>query len=408
MGTTARAPQVLVAAMFLAQAAGMVAIVAFPALVPLFQSAWALSNLEVGWISGAYFGGYVAAVPLTTTLTDRQDPRRIVLWGMAISAVGIAGFAVAADGVWTATFWRFVQGIGLASIYMPGLRALSDAVPEPMQGRAVAFFSASFSVGNAASFFLAGELAAAFGWQLGLGLLALGPLAGAALVAAFLPPRPVRHRMAATPLFNFRPVFANRPALAYVLAYVAHNAESTAVRTFAVALLVANQAHQVATATGTAWIPTTIVAAMNLLGLPAIVLGNELARRYGRLRVLTLVAASSAVVGLALGVASAAPAALLVALLLLYGVAVPADVGTINAGVVAAARPEQRGATLAVHALLGFVGAIAGPVLFGWVLDVAGGGTFQMAWIAAFLVQAGIVALGPLALLALDRGRPGT
>ncbi|MBI4506718.1 MAG: MFS transporter [Chloroflexi bacterium] len=408
MSSTGRQPHLLVAAMSLAQAAGMVAIVAFPALVPLFQSTWALSNLEIGWISGAYFAGYVVAVPLATTLTDRRDPRRIVLWGMAVSAIGIAGFAVAADGVWTAALWRFVQGMGLACIYMPGLRALSDAVPEPMQGRAVAFFSASFSVGNAASFFLAGELAAAFGWQIGLGLLALGPLAGAALIGAFLPPRHVRHRTAATPLFNVRPVLANRPALAYVLAYVVHNAESSSVRTFAVALLAANQAHQVAAAAGTAWSPTTIVAAANLLGLPAIVLGNELARRYGRLRVLTLVATSSAAVGLALGAASTAPTALLVALLLLYGIAVPADVGAINAGVVAAATPEHRGATLAVHALLGFVGAVASPVLFGGVLDLAGGGAAQTAWIAAFLVQAGIVALGPLALLALDRGRPGT
>lgn len=387
--------------MFLAQVAGMAAIVAFPALVPTFQAAWALSNLEVGWISGAYFAGYIVAVPLTATLTDRHDPRRIVLGGMAISALANAAFALAADGVWTATIGRFLQGIGLAGIYMPGLRALSDAVPESMQSRAVAFFSASFSVGNAASFFLAGELAAAFGWRLGLGLLALGPLAGAALVGMFLPPRPPGHAAPGRPLFDFRPVLANRPALAYVLAYAAHNAESTALRTFVVALLAANQAYQVATANSPTWSPTTIVAAVNLLGLPAIVLGNELARRYGRLRVLALVAASSALVGLALGAAVAAPSVLLVALLVLYSVIVPADVGAVNAGVVAAAKPEQRGATLAVHALLGFVGAVAGPVLFGWALDLAGAAA-QHAWIAAFLVQAGLVALGPLALLVLE------
>ena len=43
----------------------------FLALQPLFRDEWALSNTASGWISSAYFGGYMLAVPMLSSLTDR-------------------------------------------------------------------------------------------------------------------------------------------------------------------------------------------------------------------------------------------------------------------------------------------------------------------------------------------------
>src|ERR1700736_4301375 len=57
---------------------------------------------------------------------------------------------------------------------LPGLRALSEAVPAKRQGTAIAVFTASFTVGSSLSFALSGLLASAFGWRLGVGLLGLG------------------------------------------------------------------------------------------------------------------------------------------------------------------------------------------------------------------------------------------
>ena len=42
----------------------------FGVLLPEFSQLWSLSSTQAGWISGIYFVGYVAAVPLLVGLTD--------------------------------------------------------------------------------------------------------------------------------------------------------------------------------------------------------------------------------------------------------------------------------------------------------------------------------------------------
>jgi len=69
-----------------------------------------------------------------------------------------------------------------------------------------------------------------------------------------------------------------------------------------------------------------------------------------------------------------------------YGMALYADTGAVTAGTVSAADPALRGATMAVHATVGFVGATLGPVTAGVVLDLAGGRDDPIAWASAWLV----------------------
>jgi MFS family permease len=92
-----------------------------------------------------FHGGYVAAVPVLVTLTDRIDPRRIYLFSTSISALALLGFALFADGLWSATLYRTIGGIGLAGTYMPGLRILSDNTDGPRQGRCLSFYTACFA-----------------------------------------------------------------------------------------------------------------------------------------------------------------------------------------------------------------------------------------------------------------------
>ena len=99
-------PRVLLTAVCLAEVLGMAGFAAFPALVPVFQPEWRLSSTEIGWISGVYYAGYVAAVPVLVSLTDRMDARRIYLWSMAVSGAAALGFGLSAEGLWTASLWR--------------------------------------------------------------------------------------------------------------------------------------------------------------------------------------------------------------------------------------------------------------------------------------------------------------
>ena len=90
----------LAIAMCVAEVLGMLGFSTFPALIPTFELEWDLSRIDSGWISGIYFAGYVAIVPVLTSLTDRIDPRRVILSSLMIGMAGALGFALWAQGFW--------------------------------------------------------------------------------------------------------------------------------------------------------------------------------------------------------------------------------------------------------------------------------------------------------------------
>ncbi len=371
----------------------------FAALTPLFIGQWHISNADAGWIAGISAFGYMAAVPLLMSLTDRIDARRVFLAGAALTMLSNLGFAIAASGFWSAFFWRALSGIGLAGTYMPGLKILTDRHTGPDKSRSVSFYTASYAVGVSLSYLFTGLLTDAFGWRIGIGILAMGALV-ALLIALFATqpkaPTPEEgHR-----LLNFRPVFANRRAMGYILAYAAHGFELVAVRAWLVAFLgfAALRAGLVGHHNATA-----IAAVFSVIGLPASVLGNELALRFGRRRVLIQIMSLSAALAAGLGFVAGLPYILVVGLILIYGVTLTADSGALTSGAVAAASPEAQGATIAVHSSIGFAASFLGPLAVGIALDAGGGQAAPLAWTMAFLVIALGAALGPLALWLLGR-----
>ena len=401
-----RSPFVLTTAMVMAMVAGMTSFVTFPALLPMFQQEWELSSTQAGWISGIFFAGYVISVPILTSLTDRIDSRRVFLASMALSALATAGFGLTASGPWTASFWRFIQGIGFAGTYMPGLKAITDLVPERVRNRCVAWYTATFTVGSGVSFLLSGILATAYSWRLALGLLALGPVLGYVLAMIVLPKQPTRSAVFDSRMLDFRPVFAPPQAVAYMVAYGIHNAESSTMRAWAVALLVFSQHRQPSEMFGSDWSPTVIAMIANLLGLPAILITNEIARRYRRPQVIATVMVLSALTGVVLGVFLHAPFSIVLCLVFFYGFMVPADSGSINAGLVDVAPVTLRGANMALHALFGFSGAFIGPLVFGVFLDFGGGAASQQGWVIAFIAFAVIAVLGATLLSMLASRSP--
>ena len=77
-----------------------------------------------------------------------------------------------------------------------------------------------------------------------------------------------------------------------------------------------------------------------------------------------------------------------------------ADGGVLSAGVMSRADPQRRGATVAFYTMIVSVGSFIGPVLFGAVLDAAGGRLSVPAWGWAF---AAIGLVGITAALILHR-----
>jgi Major Facilitator Superfamily len=91
-------------------------------LIPL----WNLSNTQVGLLSACYSTGYMLAVPILTSLTNRIDARKLLLGGSLLGTAASVAFALWADGLLSVTLpWR-LAGVGFSGAYMPGLRALTD------------------------------------------------------------------------------------------------------------------------------------------------------------------------------------------------------------------------------------------------------------------------------------------
>jgi MFS family permease len=388
-------PRAVIAALCVAHVCSMTGFAAFPSLLPALQPLWALSNTEAGWINGIFFAGYVTAVPVMVSLTDRIDARHVYIAGLSISAAGLAGFALAAHDFWSALLWHAIAGAGVGSTYMTGLKVMTDRLPAPAPSRAIAVYAAMFSVGAALSFTLNGALGSRFGWQMAFAVAAVGPaLALIGVLAVLRAHRPVAAARPATALLDFRPVLRNRTALGYMLGYAGHSWELFALRGWLVAFLVF---AGIGGADGAG--AAAIAGAVSLAGVPATILGNELALRFGRRRVILSVMVAATLIACFVGFAASLPAGLLVALVFAYSVAVMGDSGSLTAGTAGASAPGYGGTTLAMHSILGFGGAFFGPLAVGLVLDAAGGDHSGLGWGYAFMAMGLGSALGAAGLI---------
>ena len=352
----------------------------YPAVLPALRSAWGMSNTEAGLVGGAFFGGYMLAVPLLVGLTDRVAPRRVYLGGCTMLALGSAGFAFVARGVISASAMQVISGAGLAGTYMPGLRELSERIHGPRQGRAIACYTSTFGIGTSLSLLLAGVMTDVGGWRAAFQIAAGGPVASALLFTLALAPR--SHVASPRRLFDFAPVIRNRAAAGIIVGYAAHCWELFALRSWMVAFFAFLAAAHAGT-WGVRWGGPALAAAINLLGPPSSILGNEAAAgRRGR--AITFVMCGSAVCAIAAGLGAWLPAVIAVALVVVYFVAVMSDSAALTAGLIEAVPADIRGGAMALHSFAGFASGLAAPIVFGVLIDLAGGETHPIAWAVAF------------------------
>ena len=103
----------------------------------------------------------MVSVPILLTLSDRIDPKRIYLFGVAATITGHLLFATYADGFWSALITRALTGMGWAGTYMTGLKLLADRVDPQTMSRATASHAASIGISGALSFAVGDQIASA-------------------------------------------------------------------------------------------------------------------------------------------------------------------------------------------------------------------------------------------------------
>jgi predicted MFS family arabinose efflux permease len=237
-----------------------------------------------------------------------------------------------------------------------------------------------------------GATAAAFGWHAAFLAGSAGSILAAAIVLAAL--EAAVPRAAARPaLLDFRPVLRNAAVRPYLLGSAAHSWELHGTRAWLVAFLTFAADRQ----GGAGGPPASIslmAAIIYLFGPAASICGNELALRFGRARVMAVVPATSAALSCVVGFVAGSPWMGLLAFLAVHMFFVTMDAGAITGGVVPAAEPAHRGATISLHSLTGFGMGCISPMVFGVVLDLAGGRGEPMAWGLAFVSLGLVAALG--------------
>jgi len=383
----------LVVAMCIGQLGNLLPHVAVPAVMPQnLIPLWNLSGAQAGMMASAFAFGYMFAAPVLSRLTDRFDARNILLIGSVVLALATIAFGLLAHNLWTATGIWGLAGAGFAGAYMPGLKALTDRLSPGEASRSITLYTSSFSFGVGLSFLVCQVVADQFGWRWAFVASGLGPFVMVAVCLAMPGARPVATQRN---LLDFRPVIRNRPAMGYILGYGAHCFELYGIRTWLVAFwtFVTERAGTVSL-----FGPIVVSVVFSLLAMPASILGNEAALRFGRHRALTRLMIASAAVAVAIGLSVWAPAAILLTLLLFYALLVPADSGALTSGMAMSADVPHKGATMGLHTTIGFGLSALGSWSSGIVLDLGGGPSHAWAWLMMFLLLAGSILLGPLAL----------
>jgi MFS family permease len=396
--TTVSAPRILAAVCF-AQVFAQIGAYTLPALLPTFIREWSLSNTEAGWLIGVFYASYVLAVPVLVSLTDRIDARSVYIFSVTLTIISHLGFAFFADDFTAGMVFRFLAGVGWAGTYMPGLKTLTDHLDGKMQTRAVSFHAAGVGISGSISFVVAATVESFSGWQEAF-IAAAGFSATALLIALVFMPRQQKSADAQGHIrghfLDFRPVIRNRSALAYALNYMVHTWEMSVLRNWVVVLLV-----YVAAKNGLEnppIPPAYVVTLLGLMGTWASIVGNEAAIRFGRQRWVLMVFAVSMFMAIVVGLSSARLYIVVAVLCMIYGTLSYADSSALTAGASGSAEPGRRGATLAFHSMLGYAGGFIGPVVFGIILDLAGGQSFT-GWAIAFAHIAIILMIGPWAII---------
>ncbi|MED5241928.1 MAG: MFS transporter [SAR324 cluster bacterium] len=372
----------------------------FSSMLPFFLDEWKLDGVDAGWISGIYYGSYMISVMVLVSITDWIDAKKIYITGVLITLVSCVGFALFAEGFWSAMLFRALGGTGLAGTYMPGLKALTDRLSGTSRARATSFYTSSFGAGSAVSFLIGGSIMEWFPWQTAFWIAGICSLLALLIVSKTLENRPIQDGdRSGLRSLDFRPVLRNTKAMGWIACYSTHNYELFAFRSWIVVYLtfalsgVSSEIN---------YQPSIIVFLGILLGMISSIIGNELAMRLGRTLVVVATMFLSAVLAVVIGNSIGLSATMLVMLVLVYGCFVTGDSASITTGLIESSVKDNLGVTMAVHSSLGFIGSFLGPIGFGIALNTFGGHKSSDAWFWAFSSTGFVLIIGPLILLFLQ------
>lgn len=136
-----------------------------PILVPAIKADLALSDTQIGIVSGVAFSLiYAVAAFVFGYLADRASRRLVLIFGLLAwsAATAASGLATGFGSLFVA---RFFTGLGEASLYPCAMSLLADAFPAERRGRAIGLIGASTALGGGLGIGVGGWLVGQIGWR---------------------------------------------------------------------------------------------------------------------------------------------------------------------------------------------------------------------------------------------------
>ena len=380
---------------------------AYSAVLPLTQADWRLSGKEAGLIQSAFHLGYLTSLFIVGFIADHYGAKRAYLTTGIAAFVSPWAFVLFADGFWSAFWLHALTGLCQGGTYTPALALINDNVERAQRGRAMGFLIAGSSAGYAICLGVAGLALQFTDWRGALAAVACLPLVSwlTGALALRQTPNLVHARPAGESLLASLPaVLRNRKGMLSIWAYTFHNWELLGIWAWLPAFLTAALVlHGSGEAPTLALMFAALTYVANIAGS---ILGGTMADRWGRTRTILLWSCASLALSFSIGWLIALPVALLVVLACLYNMAGIADSSTHSTVLAESVPPHYLGVAYAVRSVIGFGAGVVSPFVFGWALDLAGGGkgsTDSFAWGIAWATLGLGGLLGPLATRKLQK-----
>jgi MFS family permease len=364
------------------------------AVVPQLSNEWHLSDAGATWLTTSVQLGFVAGALASAILNlpDRMPVTRLIGASALLAAAANEAVAVLAHGLALAIPLRFLTGFALAGVYPPGIKLMATWF-RTGRGFAVGALVGALALGSGTPHLV--NAAPSLDWQAVLSVASALAVVGAALAVSALRVGP--YAAAAAPFHPgyVRRLFADRAQRLVCFGYFGHMWELYAMWTWVPAYAAASFAAAGDGDPSRTAVELASFAAVGVAGLAGCILGGLLADVRGRAAVtIGSMAISGACCVAAAALYGLAPA-IVVGLMLVWGMAVVADSAQFSTALTEVADLEYVGTAVTAQTAIGFAITVVSIRLLPTVRDAVG-------WRYAFL----FLAVGPaLGIVAMARVR---
>ena len=359
-------PRRVLAVLAASQLAAMAPWFSASAVTPALSSVWRLDTSGAAWLTISVQLGFVAGalVSALLSLSDRWSARRLVAACACLAGLATLGVAFA-PGPGTGIALRMLTGAALAGVYPPGMKIVAGWYREG-RGLAIGVLVGALTLGSALPHLVRWAVPVE-SWRAVLIIAAAAAFVGGLLVLLVPHDGPFA---APAPAFSWRAaprILADRAVSLANLGYLGHMWELYAMWTWLAAFVAASEQTRTGgdpTASGAPALVTFAVVGSGALGCW---LGGKYGDRWGRTLITSVAMTLSGACALAAGIAFGRPLAILVPLLVVWGITVVADSAQFSAAVSELAPRELVGTALTLQTSLGFLLTCLTIYLLPWV-----------------------------------------